>query len=151
MTVHRRTLTAAAMALLGVAQLALAANARAADPATHTIAPVVTDPGIVDTTPTRGDNLVWLAAPERRVGKLLVFPPLGGMANVPTEFEEFGSEAGRLGYHTIVLAYRNEAPVAMAPPVGCENGVERRRRRRIARSMCAWRSSTGRSNRPRST
>jgi hypothetical protein len=124
MTVHRRTLMAVAIALLGVAQLAFAANAHAADPATHTIAPAVTDPGIVDTTPTRGDNLVWLAAPERRVGKLLVFLPLGGMLNIPTEFEEFGSEAGRLGYHTIALAYRNEAPVAMAPPVGCGNGVE---------------------------
>ena len=46
------------------------------------------------------------------------------MNNIPTEFEELGSEAGRLGYHTIVLAYRNEAPIAAAPPVGCGNGVD---------------------------
>jgi hypothetical protein len=119
MALQRRTLAVAMVGLLG-----LAADARAADPATHTIAPSLTDPAIVDTTPTRGNHLVWLGAPERRLGKLLVFLPLGGMMNIPTEFEEFGSEAGRLGYHTIVLAYRNEAPVAMPPPVGCGNGVE---------------------------
>src|SRR5215207_4028384 len=124
MTFQRSIRATLAVALLGLAQLGFAAGARAADPATHTIAPSLTDAGIADTTPTRGNNLVWLAAPERRVGKLLVFLPLGGMENIPTEFEEFGSEAGRLGYHTIVLAYRNEAPVAMAPPVGCGNGVE---------------------------
>ncbi|MDA0170083.1 thrombospondin type 3 repeat-containing protein [Solirubrobacter taibaiensis] len=112
------------VAAAGLAPLGFTADARAADPATHTIAPSVADPATTDTSPTRGNNLVWLAAPERRVGKLLVFLPLGGMLNIPTEFEEFGSEAGRLGYHTIVLAYRNEAPVAMAPPVGCGNGVE---------------------------
>jgi hypothetical protein len=121
MTFLRRAGAALSITLLG---LGVASSARAADPATYTIAPITTDPGIVDTTPTRGNHLVWLATPERRVGKLLVFLPLGGMNNIPTEFEEFGSEAGRLGYHTIVLAYRNEAPVAMAPPVGCGNGVE---------------------------
>ena len=35
-----------------------------------------------------------------------------------------GSEGGRLGYHTIVLAYRNEAPIAALPPAGCGTGVD---------------------------
>ena len=35
-----------------------------------------------------------------------------------------GSEAGRLGYHAIVLAYANEAPVAAMPPIGCGNSVD---------------------------
>jgi hypothetical protein len=121
MYVERRSLVAVTVTALG---LGVATTAHAADPPTHTIAPIVTDPMILDTNPTRGNNLVWLAAPERRVGKLLVFLPLGGGNNIPTEFEEFGSEAGRLGYHTIVLAYRNEAPVAFPPPAGCGNGVE---------------------------
>ena len=62
----------------------------------------------------RGKNLVWLAPDaNRRVGKLLVFLPLGG-AEQPARrtFESIGSEGGRLGYHTIVLAYKNEVPVA---------------------------------------
>jgi hypothetical protein len=124
MTFQRNIRAVVTVALVGLAQLGVAAGASAADPATHTIAPVMTDPGIADTSPTRGNNLVWLAAPERRVGKLLVFLGLGGANNIPSEFEEFGSEAGRLGYHTIVLAYRNEAPVAFPPPAGCGNGVE---------------------------
>ena len=35
-----------------------------------------------------------------------------------------GSEGGRLGYHTIVLAYRNEAPIQTLPPDGCGTSVD---------------------------
>jgi hypothetical protein len=101
------------VALLG---LALTSSARAADPA-RAIPANVNDPGI---DAARGANLVWLAPADRRVGKLLVFLPLGGMNNRPTEFEEIGSEAGRLGYHTIVLAYKNEVPIANAAACGNE-------------------------------
>src|SRR3954464_3526857 len=31
---------------------------------------------------------------------------------------------GRLGYHAIVLAYANEAPVSALPPIGCGNNVD---------------------------
>ena len=48
-----------------------------------------------------------------------MFLPYGGVEQLPTEFEEVGSEAGRLGYHTIVLAYKNEVPIAA--PAGCGN------------------------------
>jgi hypothetical protein len=115
MRLHRRTLVAVAVALLG---LGFAADARAADLA-RAIDANVNDAGI---DPTRGKNLVWLTANEqRRVGRLLVFLPLGAAMNVPTEFEELGSEGGRLGYHTIVLAYKNEVPIAA--PAGCGNSV----------------------------
>src|SRR5262245_18769262 len=88
--------------LLGLACCALAQNARADEPK-YTIAANVNDPAIVT---TRGPNLVWLANdPARRVGKLLVFLPSGGANNFPTEFKWVGTEGGRLGYHTIVLAY----------------------------------------------
>jgi hypothetical protein len=126
MTSQRRILTLAAVALFGLAHLGFAAGARAADPVTYTIAPNVPDPAIIDTTPTRGNHLIWLAPEERRVGKLLVFLPSGGANNVPTEFTEFGSQGARLGYHTIILAYRNEAPIAALPtatPPGCGPAV----------------------------
>jgi len=48
-----------------------------------------------------------------------VFLPTGGPTNIPTEFTEFGTVAERLGYHTTILAYRNEAPTATLPPAGC--------------------------------
>jgi hypothetical protein len=51
-----------------------------------------------------------------------VFLPTGGLTNLPSEFTELGTIAGRLGYHTIILAYRNEAPIAAlptAPLPGC--------------------------------
>ena len=51
-----------------------------------------------------------------------MFLPTGGPTNLPSEFTELGSVAGRLGYHTIILAYRNEAPIAALPtadPPGC--------------------------------
>src|SRR4051794_5920017 len=86
--------------------LAFAADARAADVPTHVIAANVNDAGI---DPARGSNHIWLAAdPARRVGKLLVFMSGGGVTNLPQDWQEMGSEGARLGYHTIVLAYRNE-------------------------------------------
>jgi hypothetical protein len=115
----RSILTALAVALVG---LGFAANARAADTPTLTIAPSTTDAAILDTVPTRGNHLVWLPPATRRVGKLLVFLPTGGPTNVPTEFTELATVGARLGYHTLVLAYRNEAPIAAQPsanPPGC--------------------------------
>ncbi len=125
----RKHLAAITAAILGLALLGFAPGARAADPTTHAIAPSLTDAAITDPpppAPPRGDNLVWLASdPDRRVNKLLVFLPTGGPTNLPSEFTEFGSVAGRLGYHTIILAYRNEAPVAATPPAGCGSAAVR--------------------------
>ena len=121
MTFRRRFL--AVVAVAAAAPLGIVADVRAADVPAHTIAPGDTDPAITDTaspTPgTRGANLVWLAPAQRRVGKLLVFLPYGGLDQRTTEYEEVGSEAGRLGYHTIVLAYRNDVPIAN--PAACGN------------------------------
>ncbi len=106
---------AAVAALLA---LGLAADARADEP-TFTVPANANDPGI---STARGENLIWLADEDRRVGKLLVFLPTGGATNLPTEFKHLGTEMGRLGYHTIILAYRNEAPIAAlptAPVPGC--------------------------------
>jgi hypothetical protein len=117
--------------LLGIAvvlaHLGLALNAGAYDEPTYSIAPSDTDTSITDTVPSRGQNLVWLPRPENRVGRLLVFLPTGGLTNLPSEFKNFGTEAARLGYHTIILAYRNEAPIAASPtatPPGCGNGAD---------------------------
>src|SRR4051794_29378678 len=111
MTVPRSTLAMLALALLG---LGFTAHARAADVPTHVVAANVNDAAI---DPSRGSNHVWLAAdPARRVGKLLVFLSGGGVTNLPQDWTEMGSEGGRLGYHTIVLAYRNEGPVPTLPP-----------------------------------
>jgi hypothetical protein len=119
MSFQRRTLAVVAVALLGLGLVGLGANARAADPAARdTIAANVNDPGILT---TRGPNLVYMPDSARRVGKLLVFLPSGGAVNFPTEFEWVGDEGARLGYHTIVLAYRNEVGIAAAPPAGCGN------------------------------
>ena len=102
--------------------LGLAGGAQAWDEPTRAIAANINDPGI---TTARGANLIYLNAdPARRVGKLLVFLPSGGATNLPTEFKELGTESARLGYHTILLAYRNEAPIAAPPPAGCGNTVE---------------------------
>src|SRR3954470_5656928 len=120
MTSPRSTLTV--LAVLGLAQFGVPAAARAADVPTHVVAANVNDAGI---DPSRGSNHVWLAAdPARRVGKLLVFMGGGGASNLPQDWSEIGSEGGRLGYHTIVLAYANEAPVSALPPIGCGNSVE---------------------------
>ncbi len=121
MTLQRRIL---AVSMLGVALIGLgvAAPARAADTPTHVVAANVNDVGI---DASRGSNHVWLAAdPARRVGKLLVFMSGGGVTNLPQDWLEMGSEGGRLGYHSIVLAYRNEAPIQTLPPDGCGTSVD---------------------------
>src|SRR3954454_1658808 len=106
MTLDRTTLRVVGVALFGL--VGLMDDARAADVPTHVIAANVNDAGI---DPARGSNHIWLAAdPARRVGKLLVFMSGGGITNLPQDWQEMGSEGARLGYHTIVLAYRNEAP-----------------------------------------
>src|SRR3954451_8719335 len=105
------------VAMLGVG---LAGEARADEP-TYTIAANVNDPAI---TTVRGPNLVWLPFTDRRVNKLLVFLPSGGANNFPTEFKWVGTKGRRLGYHTIVLAYRNEVGINAAPQVGCGPDVE---------------------------
>src|SRR4051794_33559268 len=110
------TLAAAAVATLG-----FAATAHAADVPTYTIAANVNDPGI-DTS--RGAHLIWLGPAAHRVGKLLVFLPSGNANNLPDNWLEMGTEGGRLGYHSVVLAYKNEFPVAAPPPAGCGNSVE---------------------------
>ncbi len=121
MSFRRRVLTVAGVAVLAPAVIGVT-SAGAVDTPTYTIAPGLTDPAITDTSPTRGDHLVWLAPKARRVEKLLVFLPTGGLTNIPSEFTELGTVAHRLGYHTIFLAYRNEAPIAASPtatPPGC--------------------------------
>jgi hypothetical protein len=127
MAVQRRLLTLVGVVVLGLASVGFAADARAADP--RTINPTDTDPAILDTVPRpRNNHLVWLAPEARRVGKLLVFLPSGGLPNVPSQFSELGAVAGRLGYHTILLAYRNEAPIAALPTAnspGCGTGIEK--------------------------
>jgi hypothetical protein len=131
MTFRRSIRAAIAVALFALAQLGFASGAPAAGlPACksddadspvdspefcHTVDPHDTDPQILDTpTPPgpRGDHLVFLGPKESRVGRLLVFLPTGGVNNKPSEFSHLGTEARRLGYHTILLAYRNEAPIA---------------------------------------
>src|SRR4051794_9848430 len=115
----RKPLLLVAVALLG---LGGTATARAADVPTHVVAANVNDAGI---DPSRGSNHIWLAAdPARRVGKLLVFMSGGGVTNLPQDWLEMGSEGGRLGYHTIVLAYRNEAPIQTLPPDGCGTSID---------------------------
>jgi hypothetical protein len=120
MNAHRVPLVDAAAVLLGVGFLGRTADAHAVDgeTPTHEVPANVNDPAI-DTS--RGEHLVWLGPAQRRVGKLLLFLPSGGLNNVPTDWEWMGTERRRLGYHTLVLAYRNEVPVAAAPPNGCGN------------------------------
>ena len=110
-----------AVAMLGLARSRIAADARAADvPTSHDRADAITDPAILDTpspTPgTRGNHLVWRASEAAAGSKAARVPADGGVTNLPSEFKELGAEAARLGYHTILLAYRNEAPVAALPP-----------------------------------
>src|SRR4051812_16174839 len=120
MTLDRTTLRVVGVALFGL--VGLMDEARAADVPTHVIAANVNDAAI---DPSRGSNHVWLAAdPARRAGKLLVFLSGGGGTNLPQDWTEMGSEGGRLGYHTIVLAYRNEAPIQTLPPGGCGTSVD---------------------------
>jgi hypothetical protein len=115
MSILRTTLTAVALALLG---LGFAADARAADPPTHVVPGNLGDPSTgIDAG--RGDSYVWLTGDAtRRVGKLLVFMPGGGATNLPRDWTEIGSEGGRLGYHTIAFAYQNDVPIANANACG---------------------------------
>jgi hypothetical protein len=110
------------LAVLAIALVGLCATATArADEPKYSIPANVNDPAI---STTRGPNLVWLAPAAQRVGKLLVFLPSGGANNFPTEFKWVGTEGGRLGYHTIVLAYRNEVGINAAPPLGCGPDID---------------------------
>jgi thrombospondin type 3 repeat protein len=120
MTFPRRTLSLVAIALFGITWVGFAADARGDQPM-YTIDANVNDPQIIT---SRGANLVWLPSAARRVGKLLVFLPSGGLNNLPTEFTWVGTEGARLGYHTIVLAYRNEVGINAQPPLGCGPGVD---------------------------
>ena len=115
MPLQRSLRTALAVGLVALA--ASASDARAQEVFPRGIDANVNDPGI---DPARGQNLIWMPAAARRVDKLLLFLPLGGMNNRPTEFDEIGSEGARLGYHTIVLAYKNEVPIANATACGNE-------------------------------
>jgi hypothetical protein len=115
----------AAVILLGLCALGFGAAARAAvyvppEP-THAIDANVNDPAI---DASRGQNFVWLGPAGHRVGRLMVFMPSGGPTNLPKDWREMGSVAAGLGYHVIVLAYQNEAPIAANPPAGCGNSVE---------------------------
>src|SRR4051794_22181171 len=120
MTFDRTTLRVAGVAVLVIACFWFAPTARA-DVPTYTIPVNVNDPGI-DTS--RGAHLVWLGPAAHRVGKLLVFLPSGNANNLPDNWLEMGTEGGRLGYHSVVLAYKNEFPVAAPPPAGCGNNVD---------------------------
>jgi hypothetical protein len=125
MPLQRSLRVGVAVALLAIIPGAAPA---AADEPLFQVVPTATDPAIRDTpspTPgTRGNHLVWLAPADRRVGKLAVFLATGGPTNLPSEFKSLGTEMGRLGYHTVFLAYRNEAPIAASPTAaipGCGN------------------------------
>jgi hypothetical protein len=108
-------LVAAALLVLGLGRVAPAA-ARDVPQPTHAIDANVNDPAIES---TRGQNFVWLGPASHRVGRLLLFMPSGGATNLPQDWREMGSVAAGLGYNVIVLAYKNEAPVAALPPAGC--------------------------------
>ena len=51
-----------------------------------------------------------------------MFLPSGGNNNTPDDFVSVGAEGGRLGYHTIVLAYKNEIPIANPAACGSAEG-----------------------------
>jgi Thrombospondin type 3 repeat len=112
-----RTMLAAAVALSSLGLLAVPADATDAEPLlAYDIAPNVTDPAI---DPARGNHFGWLPRdPARRNEKLLVFMPGGGANNYPQEWAKLGEEGARIGYHTVVLAYRNEAPIAATSACG---------------------------------
>jgi hypothetical protein len=115
-SILRTTLTAVALALLGLGFLARADDAAAQELlAPRVIAANATDPAI-DFVPAGAEHFVWLAAdPDRRIQKLLVFMP-GSGNNMPRDWQLLGAEAARLGYHTIMLAYRNDSPLAQRCP-----------------------------------
>jgi hypothetical protein len=116
MTNPARVLAAAAVAVLGLGLLGPAAGAAAPELLPpRAIAANVADPAI-DFVPAGAEHFVWLAAdPTRQVQKLFVFMP-GSGNNMPRDWQLLGAEAARLGYHTIVLAYRNDSPLAQRCP-----------------------------------
>jgi len=80
----------------------------------HIVQPNDTDPGNIPAGP---QHYVWLAKgdpsdPKRDSSnpRLLVFMPGAGGAggNPPSEWQLIGSAAARLGYHAIVLAYKQD-------------------------------------------
>jgi hypothetical protein len=86
-----------------------------AQQAPREIPAAMTDPAIDFALPG-GEHIVWPApALERRINKLFVVLP-GAGNNLPRDWELVGAEAARLGYHTIALAYRNDAPLAQRCP-----------------------------------
>jgi hypothetical protein len=107
----------AAAALLGVGFFGRAADASAQELllTKHEVAANLTDPAI-DFVPAGAEHFVWLAAdPEPRIQKLFVFLP-GAGNNRPRDWQLLGAEAARLGYYTIVLAYKNDVPLAQRCP-----------------------------------
>ena len=120
MTLRRSIRTV--VAVVGLARLGFAASARAADVPTHVVAANVNDAGI-DTT-ARVEPRLARARPGAAGREAARVHGRRGRDQPAAEWSEIGSEGGRLGYHTIVLAYRNEAPVAALPPVGCGNSVD---------------------------
>jgi hypothetical protein len=122
MTPIRRTLMLAAAALLGVGFFGGANDASAQDE-TRAIPAAATDPAI-DFALVNGEHIVWPApVPERRIQKLFVFLP-GAGNNLPRDWKLLGAEAARLGYHTILLAYRNDAPLAQRCPGELRNEAD---------------------------
>ena len=85
--------------------------------------PNVNDPGI---DPSRGAQPRLARARPGPAGREAAGVPAAAEAR-PTSRRtgsRSGSEGGRLGYHTIVLAYRNEAPIQTLPPDGCGTSVD---------------------------
>jgi hypothetical protein len=114
MIMRRTILVATVAALLGVGLFGRAEDATAQEPPRE-IAAALTDPAI-DFALAGGEHIVWpVPARERRINKLFVVLP-GAGNNLPRDWELVGAEAARLGYHTIALAYRNDAPLAQRCP-----------------------------------
>ena len=117
MKLVRTAVVAAAVALLGLGLLGTTTEA-STTPAviSRDVAANANDPGI---DASRGPHAIWLAAdPHRRMGRLLVFMAGGGATNFPQDWKKLGAEAALLGYHTIVLAYKNELPLTNAAACG---------------------------------
>ena len=95
-----------------------ASSAQAADPATYAIDANINDSG--DRRRTRAEPGLARAREPNASGSCSCSSRSAAPPTCPTEFESIGSEAGRLGYHTIVLAYKNEVPVANAAACGNE-------------------------------
>ncbi len=114
MTLGRAVVALATAAVIGVGFLGRAQDAGAEEPLRE-IAAAATDPAIDFALPA-GEHIVWPAPePGRRIQKLFVFMP-GAGNNLPRDWRLLGAEAARLGYHTIVLAYKNDAPLAQRCP-----------------------------------